>query len=119
MISCWNKSSQNSIATFIHRILPAIIIWEMWRSRCSSKYDAETPSIQRSKALITFNITQLIGLQFKKITMGNSWEDLCRLYEKTIVETPLLWLLGSNLLYSLLSLIVMDHVSMEIVEEEE
>ncbi|KAG5586257.1 hypothetical protein H5410_046691 [Solanum commersonii] len=29
LINCWNKPSQNSIATFIHIILLLIIIWEM------------------------------------------------------------------------------------------
>lgn len=76
----------------------------MWRSRCSSKYDAETPSIQRSKPLITSNITQLIGLQFQKITVGNRWENVCCLYEAVFLETSsimLTWIKPSLLFVKL------------------
>ncbi|XP_060195447.1 uncharacterized protein LOC132624733 [Lycium barbarum] len=81
LLRCWNHKAKNPIASYIHKALPTIIIWELWRSRCSSKFDMENPSFQRSKDFISFNISQLIRTQFKKIDSGNTWEEICTLYE--------------------------------------
>lgn len=41
----WNVKGHNSIAAYVMRILPMNNMWEFWRSRCSSKYEHEQPSI--------------------------------------------------------------------------
>lgn len=54
----WNF--KNFIASFTLKIMPPIILWELWRSRCSAKYDDKNLSLSRSTTLINLNISQLI-----------------------------------------------------------
>nr|XP_009767528.1 PREDICTED: uncharacterized protein LOC104218683 [Nicotiana sylvestris] len=85
----WTYRAKNTIASFVAKIIPQFVVWELWRLRCASKYGSELPSIQRLivygselpsiQRLIVFisqNITHwaegqamLIGLQ-KAVAMG-------------------------------------------------
>ncbi|KAG5615569.1 hypothetical protein H5410_015393 [Solanum commersonii] len=53
-------------------------IWQ--RSKCCSKYDSESSSINRFNILITFNIFQVIKARFKSI-LSESWEDVCLIFD--------------------------------------
>ncbi|XP_060179069.1 uncharacterized protein LOC132609212 [Lycium barbarum] len=53
---CWNCSTKSPVAAYILKIIPPINMWELWRSRCNSKYEDEKPSTGRSISLISFNI---------------------------------------------------------------
>nr|XP_033510552.1 uncharacterized protein LOC117275368 [Nicotiana tomentosiformis] len=68
-------------------ILSSIVIWELWRSKCSSKYKMERPSIARTISLINFNIIQIVKAQFRKLEFNYSWENLCRVWELPLMET--------------------------------
>ncbi|XP_019233534.1 PREDICTED: uncharacterized protein LOC109214100 [Nicotiana attenuata] len=84
--NCWNHKSKNSVAAFVFQIMPPIVVWELWRSRCCSKYEMERPSMARSKCLITFNIAQLVNSHFGKLAVNNNWEDICKLFDYSLVE---------------------------------
>lgn len=81
ILNCWKQKGENPMANYMHKIMTPIIIWGLWRSRCSSRFDLEKPSFHRSKDMITFNITQIIKSRFKKINFENNWEDVCHMYE--------------------------------------
>ncbi|XP_070036476.1 uncharacterized protein [Nicotiana tomentosiformis] len=63
----------------IKKILPPIVIWELWRSRCSSKYEMERPTVAGSILLINFNIIQIVKAQFRKLDLNYTWENLRRI----------------------------------------
>ncbi|XP_075101931.1 uncharacterized protein LOC142177353 [Nicotiana tabacum] len=93
--NCWNHKSKNSVAAFVFQIMPPIVVWELWRSRCCSKYEMERLSVARSKCLITFNIAQLVNSHFGKLTVNNNWEDICKFFDYSLVErciTEVKWL---------------------------
>lgn len=53
-----------------------MVLWELWRSRCASKFGSELPSIQRSTALISYNISQLFKQKFRRLEKSLNWERL-------------------------------------------
>ncbi|XP_060170788.1 uncharacterized protein LOC132601740 [Lycium barbarum] len=83
---CWKFKNKNSIASYVCKIMAPIIIWELWRSRCASKFGNEKPAVLRSKSLITFNIVQIMKAHFKGVAVGNTWEDICKLFDLKLVE---------------------------------
>ncbi|WMV41574.1 hypothetical protein MTR67_034959 [Solanum verrucosum] len=92
---CWNCTAKNPIAAYVVKILPPILMWELWRSRCNSSYDEEKPSIIRSTSLISFNICQLSKKTFTNLNIPENWENLLKLMELSIVYTssvPVRWL---------------------------
>ncbi|WMV08040.1 hypothetical protein MTR67_001425 [Solanum verrucosum] len=70
------------MASYILKIIPPIVLWALWRSRCNSKFDTEKPSILRSKSLITYKINQLIKAKFKGILTDENWEDIYLIFGK-------------------------------------
>ncbi|KAK4729756.1 hypothetical protein R3W88_022744 [Solanum pinnatisectum] len=58
-------------------------MWER-RSRCSSKYKHEKPSIFRSTSMISFNICHLTKSTFTNLFIPNNWRSLL-----TILDTNL------------------------------
>ncbi|WMV33144.1 hypothetical protein MTR67_026529 [Solanum verrucosum] len=92
---CWNCTAKNPVVAYVVKILPPILMWEQWRSRCNSRYDEEKPSIIRSTALISFNIFQLSKKTFTNLNIPENWENLLKLMELSIVDTssvPVRWL---------------------------
>ncbi|OIT19637.1 hypothetical protein A4A49_55186 [Nicotiana attenuata] len=67
--------------------MPPIILWELWRSGCSSKYELENPALNRSISMITFNISSLAKSYFRKIAIPDDRENLCKLLEQNMAET--------------------------------
>ncbi|XP_075084722.1 uncharacterized protein LOC142167977 [Nicotiana tabacum] len=87
LLNCWNFRTNNSIASYVTKIMPPIILWELWRSRCSSKYELENPALNRSISLITSNISSLVKSCFQKIKVPDDWDNLCKLLEHRFSET--------------------------------
>lgn len=55
----------------------------------------ERPSINRSICFITFNIVQIVNSHFRKIVIGCKWEDICKLFDISLLEnsfTVVKWL---------------------------
>ncbi|KAK4713482.1 hypothetical protein R3W88_019389 [Solanum pinnatisectum] len=74
------------MASYILKIITPIVLWKLWRSRCSSKFDTEKASILRSKSLITYKIHQLIKAKFKGIHTNEKWENIYLIFGKRLVE---------------------------------
>ncbi|KAK4709933.1 hypothetical protein R3W88_004446 [Solanum pinnatisectum] len=53
-----------------------IVMWELWRSRCSSKYEYEKPSIFKSTSMISFNICHLTKSAFTNLFILDNWRSL-------------------------------------------
>ncbi|XP_070018325.1 uncharacterized protein [Nicotiana sylvestris] len=86
VVNCWNFRTSNSITSYVTKIMPPIILWELWRSRCSSKYESENPALNRSISLITFNISNLVKSCFRKVKVPGDWDNLCKLLEHRFSE---------------------------------
>ncbi|WMV19692.1 hypothetical protein MTR67_013077 [Solanum verrucosum] len=95
----WNCTSKNHVATYVLKILPPILMWELWRSRCSSRYDEERPSITRSTYQISFNICHLTKKIFPNLDIPDDWEKFLKLMETNFVGTtsfPIKWIRPSS-----------------------
>lgn len=84
---CWNSTSKNPVAEYVLSIIPPIIIWELWRSRCNSRYEEERSSTKRSISLIVFNICHLTKKVFSNIYLPENWESLLKLMEIQLEDT--------------------------------
>lgn len=82
LLNWWNHKAPNPITAFILKILPPIICWEIWRTRCSNKYGAEKPSVYRSQSNILFSILQMLRSNLKRSKFGNSWKSICQATEE-------------------------------------
>jgi len=95
-IILWRKKrdSQNLPPSFINA-LSVLIMWEFWRSRCTSKHENETPSIQISELLVFFITTNTTSLKFENCskTMVKTfwWTNNTTVYKivKETKPTPL------------------------------
>lgn len=61
LINWWNLRTRNPIAAFIAKTLPAVICWGFWRTRCSSKFEDENPSLYRTKTNVILLSCRLQG----------------------------------------------------------
>ncbi|XP_049401641.1 uncharacterized protein LOC125865486 [Solanum stenotomum] len=84
---CWNSTSKNPVVEYVLSIIPPIIIWELWRSRCNSRYEEERPFTKRSISLIVFNICHLTKKVFSNINLPENWESLLKLMEIQLEDT--------------------------------
>ncbi|KAH0632683.1 hypothetical protein KY284_035469 [Solanum tuberosum] len=84
---CWNSTSKNLVTEYVLSIIPPIIIWELWRSRCNSRYEEERPSTKRSISLIAFNICHLTKKNLSNINLTENWESLLKLMDIQLEDT--------------------------------
>lgn len=70
IINCWNQRTKNFVIAYVLKIIPPFVLWELWRSRCSSKYGMERPSAARSISFIAFNITDKLKAKFGNTRLG-------------------------------------------------
>jgi len=84
LLSWWNLKTKNPIAAFISKALPPIICWELWRTRCSNKFEAVKPSFFRTKTNITYTLLQVTQKNFGQAKIGESWNSLCQIFEADI-----------------------------------
>ncbi|XP_059277807.1 uncharacterized protein LOC132031987 [Lycium ferocissimum] len=84
LLNSWNLKTSNPIAAFVSKIIPPIICWEIWKSRCSSKHEAIKPTIYVTKSNILFSTLQITRNKFTKARIGNSWSSLCRAMENAV-----------------------------------
>ncbi|XP_059310860.1 uncharacterized protein LOC132062277 [Lycium ferocissimum] len=74
MINWWKSDNSNPVQTFLARCLPIIATWEIWKARCSSKYDKVKPNVNRTLNLISFSMAQLVNHMFQKINVEHRWD---------------------------------------------
>ncbi|WMV39129.1 hypothetical protein MTR67_032514 [Solanum verrucosum] len=84
---CWNSTSKNPVAEYDLSIILPIIIWELWRLRCNSRYEEKRPSTKISISLIVFNIFHLTKKVFSNINLPENWESLLKLMEIQLEDT--------------------------------
>ncbi|KAL3380092.1 hypothetical protein AABB24_000624 [Solanum stoloniferum] len=84
LLSWWNLKTKNPIAAFISKALPPIICWELWRTRCSNKFEVVKPSFFRTKTNITYTLLQVTQKNFGQAKIGESWNSLCQIFEAYI-----------------------------------
>ncbi|XP_059301777.1 uncharacterized protein LOC132053678 [Lycium ferocissimum] len=77
----WQWKFKNPIQTLIGRIMPSIITWEIWRTRCGAKYGKERPNIRISLEKIAFIIAQVVQGQFKSIHPEPDWYKIIQVME--------------------------------------
>lgn len=80
----WTKKGLNPVVAYITRVLPMVICWELWRSRCNHKYELTKPSVYRSKRNITNILLFTLQSNFGRIKVENSWENINKFFDVSI-----------------------------------
>lgn len=84
MINWWKHKTANPVTSFITVSFPIIATWEIWRSRCGTKYGTEKPNVERSLSLIAYPLSQLITNQFSKVKLNSSCYAITTLLSSAI-----------------------------------
>lgn len=72
------SQNQESFLHLCYQDHPTFICWEIWRTRCSNKYEAKKPSAYKSVSNILFNILQVLNKKFGKAIFGDNWTTICQ-----------------------------------------
>nr|XP_027096109.1 uncharacterized protein LOC113716006 [Coffea arabica] len=76
-MSWWSRPTQQRYVTFVYRVLPSVIYWELWcaRNRALMNGGRTTGGGVASRVLV--RMWELFGVQFPTIAWpGGSWETL-------------------------------------------
>nr|XP_033513221.1 uncharacterized protein LOC117277902 [Nicotiana tomentosiformis] len=74
----WLQKSKNALHKFALQIIPIIICWEMWKSRCSCKYgDEKRFNYYKMKQQIYWNTQAAINRAFPKCKLTLPWVNFC------------------------------------------
>lgn len=84
LISWWSCKDNNLIHAYITKCLPIIASWEIWKARCSAKYENIAPNVNRTLSLISFYMAHIVNVQFQKIKLDHSWSRIAQLICSTI-----------------------------------
>ncbi|XP_070012519.1 uncharacterized protein [Nicotiana sylvestris] len=86
LLKWWNFKARNCIAKLITRILPLIICWELWKSRCSKKFENIRTSFHKTKTNILFTLVQILNNRFGRARIGDDWKSICLACEALIEQ---------------------------------
>uniref|UniRef100_A0A3Q7IE99 RNase H type-1 domain-containing protein n=1 Tax=Solanum lycopersicum TaxID=4081 RepID=A0A3Q7IE99_SOLLC len=75
LINWWRQNTSNPVYSIIVKYLPALTIWEIWKSRCEAKYGSQKINVNKSISQIAFNISQLVNHFLGSNKMKASWEE--------------------------------------------
>lgn len=76
LLQWWGHKTLDIVSSFMVKILPALITWELWRTRNEARYGSEIPSVHRSKYLVAQVFFDLVGQKFGKLQVQRTWEQL-------------------------------------------
>lgn len=71
----WNHKTTNIIVSFMVKLLLALIIWKLWRSRCAYKYENEAPLVCMFKSLIFNTLSNLTSQKLGKVKFEDILES--------------------------------------------
>lgn len=71
LINRWISIEKNSVQKLILQILPSIIIWQVWKSRCKHRYEGIKMNIKSITYHINGQIVMTAHKQFQSI--NHSW----------------------------------------------
>ncbi|XP_059294764.1 uncharacterized protein LOC132047797 [Lycium ferocissimum] len=74
LLQWWSHKTWNIVTTFMVKMIPILIMWELWRSRCAVMYGSETPSRYNSERAILLELIGLTEQKFGKIRLQAFWE---------------------------------------------
>ncbi|XP_060182081.1 uncharacterized protein LOC132611714 [Lycium barbarum] len=83
--SWWSVVPNNPISVLLIRICPIVVVWELWRTRCSSRFGKKKYFLPKLLHQIGQTILMIIRLQFLNFKYDLSWEELIQLLDKKIV----------------------------------
>ncbi|WMV30204.1 hypothetical protein MTR67_023589 [Solanum verrucosum] len=87
MLRWWRQEHKIEVQNLLNQLLPLIIIWNLWKNRCATKYGEKQSNIARNFFLILKDTTHLLNTAFPYIQWANDWTDLFRMVEKCRQET--------------------------------
>lgn len=61
LLRWWSLEHGNEVQKLLFKLLPVIIIWNLWKSRCTAKYGAKKSNTARVKFLILKDINHLLN----------------------------------------------------------
>ncbi|KAH0698186.1 hypothetical protein KY290_014401 [Solanum tuberosum] len=74
----------------IMKCLPAITIWELWKTRCDAKYGKEFYNTRKTVNNISSTLAGLLKNQFKLINVDPNWDSIVCLMKSKINATNII-----------------------------
>ena len=84
LINWWRQNTSNPVYSIIVKYLPALTIWEIWKSRCETKYGSQKINVNKSISQIAVNISQLVNHFLGSNKMKASWEEVLKIISSNV-----------------------------------
>ncbi|XP_059289936.1 uncharacterized protein LOC132043485 [Lycium ferocissimum] len=81
VMNWWLLKSKNKVHDMLLKCLPTIICWEIWKARCTYRYEGIKYSQRRIIDQITYLAKGIINLQFTSLKLESPWHNYCHMIE--------------------------------------
>ncbi|KAK4352288.1 hypothetical protein RND71_027806 [Anisodus tanguticus] len=87
----WYHKTKNKVHSFFLQCLPSIICWEIWKCRCSMRYEGSKINIRSIISQVVFLSRILIKAQFPSLDLDKEWlvasEQIEDLKSRIVIQT--------------------------------
>ncbi|KAH0711931.1 hypothetical protein KY289_007890 [Solanum tuberosum] len=73
----WLTKSPNKVHELIFQCLPSVIFWEIWKYRCTYKYEGTRPSSSSIMHKTTYLIQLVLTSQFPSLQTHSNFRNIC------------------------------------------
>ncbi|KAH0649792.1 hypothetical protein KY284_029704 [Solanum tuberosum] len=90
----WRIKSTNKVLELTTQCLPSVICWELWKHRCTYKYEGTKIYSGNIIHQATYHIHLILTSQFPSLKFPTKFQSICRMMENIkpkIDITPVLW----------------------------
>ncbi|XP_060182379.1 uncharacterized protein LOC132612052 [Lycium barbarum] len=81
VMNWWLQRSKNKVHAMLLKCLPTIICWEIWKARCTYRYEGIKYTQRRIIDQITYLARVIINLQFTSLNLEGPWHNYCHIIE--------------------------------------
>ncbi|XP_071925430.1 uncharacterized protein [Coffea arabica] len=76
VIAWWLKSGRTMYIRFLFRILPALICWNLWKTRNKFVFEGRVATVTQVCGRIVNKLHESFGTRFQGVSIPRSWSDL-------------------------------------------
>ncbi|XP_070025068.1 uncharacterized protein [Nicotiana sylvestris] len=90
LMNWWMQKSHNEVQKLILDIIPIIIRWNIWKNRCSAKYEGKASSMARVLFSINSDVSMLLRTYFSYVSWPFNWNELYPIVEQSKYHTSVI-----------------------------
>lgn len=84
----WLTQAKNAIHKMMIQVLPVIICWELWKTRCACKYGNQTRFYTRKmEQQVLWHIRAAMRKAYPNLKLDYPWVELCDIVERIRQKT--------------------------------